>query len=220
MHLAFLDLNEHTGLDIASVQLSREEQQRAASIQRPKRRLQFLAGRRLARQMLEQHYGHASWQLTAEYGLPVRIIGHAHLHLSISHSENWVACALADFHIGIDIEVIKESRSALEIAELACSDNEKNALAQLSDARERQQLFYQFWTLKEAWLKMHGTPFTLAQLRILDAIPCANNVANSISWIEPGNKLAIALATPNGKLAHNRLCSTTPIRYWHIDKPG
>jgi len=180
--------------------LGREEKRRAATIQRSQRKMQFIAGRLLARRLLQQIDGGTDWTLTATPGTPVRIDGQPGLHLSISHTGPWVACVLADFPVGIDIEAIKPGRPVDEMAELFCSDQEQYALAQIVDERERLHRFYQLWTVKEAWLKQQESPLSLELMRALDTVPCPAGQANLFSLIDQQRNLVIALAAPPGKL--------------------
>ena len=57
--------------------------------------------------------------------------------------------------IGIDIQSMKEKTCILSIAEKYFSASEYHALSQLAKAGQ-QRLFYLFWTLKEASLKLTG----------------------------------------------------------------
>jgi hypothetical protein len=72
---------------------------------------------------------------------------------SLSHSHGHVALGIAgcDTLIGVDLEYLRR-RDVLGIAELAFDPKEAASLERLHDP-ERQQRFYELWTLKEAFAK-------------------------------------------------------------------
>ena len=80
---------------------------------------------------------------------------------SVSHTEGCVACAVSDCEaVGIDVEQIQERSSLFTIARSYFSPQEIHALRLLpsSDLVDR---FFDYWTLKEAYLKARGTGLTL-----------------------------------------------------------
>lgn len=87
-----------------------------------------------------------------EYGKPI-LLEPAGIHFNISHSGNWVVCALSDKPIGIDIEVIKPIE--FSIAKRFFSKDEYNDL--LNQGKDQQlEYFYMLWTLKESYIKAVG----------------------------------------------------------------
>lgn len=130
-----------------------QELERAGRFKSALRRQQYLATRAMLRALLADHTGRpaASFELTAdERGKPVCAGGPA---ISISHSGDTVACALADTgEIGIDVEFPGRSRDISGIAERFFSAREAAWLATQPPDR-----FYMLWVLKEAWLKAAGT---------------------------------------------------------------
>ena len=83
------------------------------------------------------------------------------VYFSVSHTEGCVACAVSDCEaVGIDVEQIQERRSLFTIARSNFSPQEIDALRLLpsSDLVDR---FFDYWTLKEAYLKARGTGLTL-----------------------------------------------------------
>lgn len=87
-----------------------------------------------------------------EYGKPV-LIAPLRIHYNISHSGDWVVCAVDDNPVGIDVEVIKPID--FKIAERFFSRDEYLAL--MSQPEEiRLKYFYIVWTLKESYIKAEG----------------------------------------------------------------
>ncbi len=87
-----------------------------------------------------------------EYGKPI-LIKPEGIHFNISHSGEWVACAIDDNPVGIDIEMIKPVD--YKISERFFS--EKEYLFLMNQPEEmRLKYFYIFWTLKESCIKADG----------------------------------------------------------------
>ncbi len=75
------------------------------------------------------------------------------IHFNISHSGEYTICAVSNtMKVGVDIEEIKE-------IPLVDFDNEfsKKELEEIYTAENPLQLFYTYWTQKEAFLKAIGT---------------------------------------------------------------
>ena len=84
----------------------------------------------------------------------------APLRFNLSHTRRSVACAVTfDREIGIDIE--DETRGApLDVAERYFAPAELAALRGL-ETREREERFFVYWTLKEAYIKARGRGLSL-----------------------------------------------------------
>lgn len=80
------------------------------------------------------------------------------IHISISHSADFVAVAVATEPIGIDIEVIKPLD--LKVADKACNQKDKQLLLSAKTEEEALLTFLKIWTAKEAYFKMKGTGIT------------------------------------------------------------
>lgn len=153
--------------------LSASERQRLAAITTPRRRAQFLGSRWLARWLLWQVHDDvlpADWQLEAPTDAPPRVPGRSDLVLSISHSGDFTACALAAEPVGVDLEHPQRSRDISGLIALTCTVSEQRLFATLGDA-EREALFYELWTVKEAWLKRRGKWIAPQALQRMDAVP-------------------------------------------------
>lgn len=89
---------------------------------------------------------------TNEYGKPF-LIGFNNFYFNISHSGDWVVCAINNLPIGIDIEHIHIID--FNIAKEFFSKEEYHTLINL-DISQRLSYFYQLWTLKESYIKALG----------------------------------------------------------------
>ena len=88
----------------------------------------------------------------SSYGKPF-VEGFSDVHFNISHSGEWVVCAMDEKPVGIDVEYI--APVDLHIAETYFSNSEKEQLFALKQS-EQLHFFYELWTLKESYLKFKG----------------------------------------------------------------
>ena len=88
-----------------------------------------------------------------KYGKP-HVAGKHGVHYNISHSGDYVVCAVGSMPVGIDVQEIKGGN--LDIADRFFSKEEKEALALESSEDAKRKLFYDIWSLKEAYIKCIG----------------------------------------------------------------
>ena len=86
---------------------------------------------------------------TNTYGKPF-LLNSPHIHFNISHAGNFIACAVADEPVGIDIELIKPID--MKIAERFFAPDE---VAYIMDDDSTHR-FYEVWTKKESRIKWEG----------------------------------------------------------------
>lgn len=77
------------------------------------------------------------------------------LFFSLSHSGEYVLCAVSERELGADIQKI-QSADVLKLAKRFFSESECRTLEGCESHRERQRLFFGFWTRKEAYGKLTG----------------------------------------------------------------
>jgi len=87
-----------------------------------------------------------------EFGKPY-VRNRSDAYFNVSHSGDWVVCALARNEIGIDIEKIKQINS--QIADCFFSKEELVSLNHI-EGNDRLNRFYEIWTLKESYVKAVG----------------------------------------------------------------
>ena len=143
--------------------LSREENLRFESMLSNSRRAQFLAGRYLVRNCLSDHLGGKwhSYHLSAPVKGSPRLLDAANgivipnIHVSISHSHDWVACAVAPQTVGIDVELCSRRRDISSIKQWMHDIDNFQVINEM-DEPTAERLFYEQWTLNEAWFKQLG----------------------------------------------------------------
>ena len=134
------------------------------------------AGRRLLRQLYEQHVGTPMPPVvTASLGKPVFAEGD--LHFSITHTKSHAFCVLSQNEVGIDAEELTRTINP-RLAEKLLSPSEK---AQYDRAQDQNRALLTFWVLKEAWGKCMGkglqlwpnhTEFSLNDPRVTEQNGC------------------------------------------------
>jgi 4'-phosphopantetheinyl transferase len=76
------------------------------------------------------------------------------VYFNISHSEDYFAIVVnEDQDVGIDIEKIRFSENLDKLAEKAFGPKEIAKLREISDVDEKNNLFFHFWTRREAVIK-------------------------------------------------------------------
>ena len=85
------------------------------------------------------------------YGKPS--LKNSSIKFNISHSGDWVVCAVSNGLVGIDIEEIRPHN--VRTFKESLSVSEFNTLLNLSE-NDRITLFYNLWTLKESFIKAIG----------------------------------------------------------------
>lgn len=114
----------------------------------------MLIGEILIKTVIKKTFGidiaHQEFACT-EYGKPY-LPDFPDVHFNISHSGDYVVCAVSDKTIGADIQRIGEYNS--DIAKRVCNEKE---LVQIENSLDKASEFAKLWTQKEAVLKMYGT---------------------------------------------------------------
>ncbi len=134
--------------------------QKLSGIRNRKARMRSIfAGLLLRHAFLQEGYGKDAWQqveITEEaYGKPY-LKEYSAFHYSLSHSGEWVACAVDTMPVGIDIQEMKSWRMTL--AKRFFHEKEYNRLLALQefDINRQTKEFYNMWTAKESAVKWSG----------------------------------------------------------------
>ena len=133
------------------------EQQVLAAIRHPRVRRERAASAWLRRELLARHLDcapHALQFQALEHGKPA-LIDQA-IQFNVSHSGDWLALALADVSVGIDIESLTKPRRWSALASQVLAPDELQAWQRVPPPDQPRALLAR-WTLKEAWLKGLGT---------------------------------------------------------------
>ncbi|WZX99268.1 4'-phosphopantetheinyl transferase superfamily protein [Bacillus sp. FSL W7-1360] len=137
--------------------VSPERQARILRMRRPADRIRSLVSELLARKYISEarHIAFAEIEfLSNEYGKPL-VSEALSLSFNLSHSGNWVLFALDETTVGVDVEQI-HSIEELSLAKRFFDPAEAAQLSELSE-KQRQERFFQLWSLKESYIKWKGT---------------------------------------------------------------
>jgi 4'-phosphopantetheinyl transferase len=78
------------------------------------------------------------------------------LRFNLSHTENFIVCAIALTHdIGVDVEWVERQSDTLSIADRFFAPSEISELFGLPE-NAQQSRFFDYWTLKESYIKACG----------------------------------------------------------------
>lgn len=141
--------------------LAPEEHERMARLVFERDRRRFLLTRALVRTMLSRYAGvpPAEWAFIANvHGRPEildRPRGVPDLRFNLSHTEGLIACAMTiGREVGVDVEHVQR-RLTQDVAGRFFAPSEVNNLKALPDD-EQARAFFDYWTLKEAYIKARG----------------------------------------------------------------
>lgn len=114
----------------------------------------MLVGTILAKYMLRKvfHIPFSAQHISyGRYGKPY-LRDYPNVHFNISHSGQFVVCAVSANPIGVDVQVIVPYQR--DVAKRVCSPEE---LMQIESSPDPSVEFTKCWTQKEAYVKMKGT---------------------------------------------------------------
>lgn len=147
-------------LDRYPALLSKDEAVRWQRFLFEKDRHRFLVARAMLRDVLSrytrrepqslafQYNGYGKPSLVEPAGLPIGF--------NLSHSGGLAVCAVtAACDVGVDVETPQRPTDVIALARRYFAESEVQALACWS-AEEQKRVFFEFWTLKEAYIKARG----------------------------------------------------------------
>ncbi|RLA04089.1 MAG: 4'-phosphopantetheinyl transferase [Gammaproteobacteria bacterium] len=159
----------------------------------------------------------SDWRFSkGEQGKPELINPTMALRFNISHTKHLIICALTLNHdVGCDVEHIDRKSDVLAIADRFFSKIETKELFSLPESEQRQR-FFDYWTLKESYIKAWGQGLAIPlkdfsfHIGRAASNDCNNNIRLSFvperednadlwqSWLfYPGPQHRIALSVKN-----------------------
>lgn len=134
--------------------LDKEKKREFMSASNENRKLSILISQGFAKEKISEEYNIPKSEIifsVSDRGKPY-CKSHPHIYFSLSHSGNFVALAISDKEVGIDIEKLRPAKDNL--INRVCSQNEIDAI---SNSENPHIKFTEIWTKKEAYLKALGT---------------------------------------------------------------
>ena len=168
--------------------LSDEERDRVARFRFEKDRHRALVTRALVRTVLSRYVDldPTSWHFGEnEHGRPYianTAPGVEALSFNLSHTTGLIVLAVSHRKtVGIDTEYLERKNATADIANRFFAPSEVAELVQLSSAEQRER-FFEYWTLKESYIKARGMGLALP----LDGFAFALQAAGRIGFaVEP-----------------------------------
>jgi 4'-phosphopantetheinyl transferase len=190
--------------------LSSEELSRYERFHFKSDRDRYLTTRALIRTTLSKYFPirPEKWEFTkSKWGRPAIApsVLDTSLSFNISHTSNFVVLAVvADGTIGVDVEAVTDHVSPLDVAGTFFSRHEYVELKAMP-AQHRLRRFYEFWTLKEAYLKALGAGLSLplnslvadlsspGHIRIIDPVDAVNQENWEFWQFQPDESTVISV---------------------------
>lgn len=208
--------------------LSDDEHAREARFYFDADKERFVIGRALTRLQLSRFLGGdpRAWPLvTNQYGRPeLAAPTPPPIGFNVSHTHGLVACAIAaSLDVGVDVEFV-ERRLTHDVADRFFAPSEVADLRRL-DEEERARVFFDYWTLKEAYIKARGMGLALPLahfafvlrppgLPIIRFDPEIDDDASSWqfaqSWPTAQHRLGLAVRRPPGRDLDVRIEAVVP----------
>lgn len=116
-----------------------------------------LLGRIMVKYLLNKHYGITTYTINYKtYGRPY--LKDTYIDFNISHSGDWILCAVSCRNVGIDIEempLVEDNIKMFQMMDLFMSKEEQELFQNKAD-KDMRYSFYAYWTAKEAAIKLIG----------------------------------------------------------------
>ena len=210
---------------LAPAVLTVQEQKRFEQMKSDDRRRQFVASRAFVRSTLAELGGDYAglylqsgaqsapqlWSLTNSRPSDV--------HLSLSHSDQWVAIALGACRLGVDIQQLAPRRQFERLIETICHATEVKQISQMSTDRALV-FFHQLWAMKEAWFKANDEALSYRGFRRIMFSPATRQIADTLTCI--GETYCLALHARESGFERCDIPSAlmNEVRYWsaHLER--
>jgi len=139
--------------------LSEHEVKRSQAFHFEKDRIQYRVSTAYLRKLISLYTGQDPEKITYARGLKGKphLIDPAQLKFNMTHSHHMALYAFTlDREIGVDVEFMRPMQAMEGIVENQFSKAEQALFNNLSE-KDKSSYFFATWTLKEAYLKAHGT---------------------------------------------------------------
>jgi 4'-phosphopantetheinyl transferase len=148
-------------LELFAQILSEDELVRARRFHFEQHRQRFIAGRGILRSILGRYLNIEPSKIRFGYearGKPfLNESSNNNLKFNLSHSQDFALYAISlNNSIGVDLECFNSTTDVVSLAQRFFAPSEF-ALIESAPQEQQQQLFFRFWTCKEAYLKATGT---------------------------------------------------------------
>lgn len=168
VHVWSCDLSRHDGdRPSFAALLSIDERNRAARFAFDQHRQRFILSHGLLRVILARYLAAEPGRIqfeTGPHGKPAlrgQSVAEQGIQFSLSHSSDHALVAVAVKRaVGVDVEWCRPEVEGLKLAQRFFAPDESRAISQ-AESDDQLQLFYRYWTAKEAYLKGRGWGLSL-----------------------------------------------------------
>jgi 4'-phosphopantetheinyl transferase len=211
VHIWKINLNQsETQVKSFRETLSSDEIARAERFYFPEHRQRFIIGRGRLRHILGCYLNIEPSQVEFAYqqqGKPILApqFTKAGIFFNLSHSQDLALCGVTSQKlIGIDLEYIRQTSDIENIAKRFFLTQEYELIKSLPDA-QKQQIFFRYWTCKEAYLKATGDGLVKLEEIAIDLTPTKpaqlNLLNSSENWqlqeLTPADNFLAAVVVAN-----------------------
>lgn len=146
--------------------LTEEEKARWQRFYFAKHRHQYLITRALVRSTLSSYVDidPQDWRFSAnKYGKPeiIRELLDIPIRFNLSHTDGLIMCGIVlNNDLGVDVESLERTNATINIARHCFSEQEAQDLNNVPESQQKQR-FFEYWTLKEAYIKARGMGLSL-----------------------------------------------------------
>lgn len=102
---------------------------------------------------------------------------HPEIRFNLSHAEGIAACLIDKNECGVDCESVRKFRH--QVVKRSFTENEKKLIEGTADDFGRDKLFFQIWTLKEAYVKAIGIGISYP-LNEIEFLPIGKEIKTNI----------------------------------------
>ncbi|MBW4642228.1 MAG: 4'-phosphopantetheinyl transferase superfamily protein [Goleter apudmare HA4340-LM2] len=208
VHVWRIDLEQpESKLENFAATLSSDELARAQRFYFQEHRQRFIAGRGTLRAILGCYLGIAPGEVAFDYqsrGKPVLAdkLADSGLAFNLSHSQGLGLCGVSYRQIGVDLEYVRPIDDIEALAKRFFLPRECEVVRSLPP-NEQQQVFFRYWTCKEAYLKATGEGIAqLEQAQVYLTLTEPAKLQTSTKWslleLLPANNYIAAVAVAGG----------------------
>jgi len=154
----FLGFLEYENLELSPANLrflDSPEKERLNQLSNKIIKSQFLAGRILAKSLLSAELDIAIHSVKIEIQPSGRPTNPANIQFSLSHSNGLAACVAGQGSLGLDLERRVQRKNYISIARDYFHEPEITSM-KCENSAKSLQLFYEYWTVKEAYIKANN----------------------------------------------------------------
>ena len=176
MYWAYKKITDYTEEELQCVydRLTPSRKARIRQLRRAEDKKRSLAAEALVYHLLRKHWGITCAQLHSRSSGEPYLTG-CPLHVSISHCDQVVACAVSQVPVGIDVERIQPIDPG--VCRYACVAEEMEYVFRGTQPLDREKIrdtdtlqrFFEVWTAKEAYFKKCGTGIT--DMKLVNILP-------------------------------------------------